>query len=102
MARKNTSTKRGVEAPVAVDYTTLTEQDKLVLAQDALRGKESDHYRLTLLAVNEPQYVERIAQLAEEVERLVEEVAVQKEAAEAELAATQEAAEEAAETPAEG
>lgn len=54
-----------------IKYTTLSEADRVVLARDALRARESDHFRLTLVDQKvEPSAEARLEQLAAEIERL--------------------------------
>lgn len=36
-------------APAAGEYMTLTAKDRANIARDQLRGREADHYRLTLI-----------------------------------------------------
>jgi hypothetical protein len=54
-------------------YDTISDHDKLLLARDALRGREADHFRLSLL--EEPNRDFRLGQLELEINRLREEVA---------------------------
>lgn len=68
------------------EYATLTENDKLLLVRDTLRGRESDHYRLSLLAQSEGAYIPRVAALEEEISVLREEVAAQEQRAAVETA----------------
>lgn len=56
-----------------MEYTTLTAADRLLLARDTLRGRESDHYRVSIL--NEPNKEDRLARLETEIENVREEVA---------------------------
>jgi hypothetical protein len=56
-------------------YETLSEADLLATARDALRGKETDHYRLTILAKTEPSAAERLPVLEEQIADLRKEVA---------------------------
>lgn len=42
-----------------MDYETITQEDRIRLAEDSLRGIESDHFRLSLLEPNSG----RLAQL---------------------------------------
>ncbi len=58
-----------------MDYQTLTDEDRLAIARDALRAAESDHFRISLDPASgggEP----RLKQLEERVLRLREEVAL--------------------------
>lgn len=54
-------------------YTTLTDADKLLIARDTLRGRETDRFRVSLL--NEPGKESRLAQYDEEIAALRETVA---------------------------
>lgn len=54
-----------------VEYTTLSAEDRLVLARDALRGRESDHFRLSLTDESvEPTRNPRLSQLGNEIQRI--------------------------------
>ena len=55
-----------------MDYSTLSAADRLLIARDALRGFESDHYRLT--AFPQPGSEERAKQLEELIARARKEV----------------------------
>ena len=52
-------------------YTTLTEADRLRLAEEVVRNKETDHYRLSFEAGETAAYAERIAQLEQEIDAAV-------------------------------
>lgn len=65
-----------------MDYTQITEADKLNLAVDLLRARESDHYRISLL--NEPNKETRLADLAAEIEAIRDEIEEQRAVVEAE------------------
>ncbi len=69
-----------------MDYPTLSMGDKLQIARDALRGVESDHYRMSLLVDSQPGAESRMAQLEAEAETLRAKIAK----LEAEAAAEQE------------
>lgn len=56
-----------------MEYETLTLEDELGIARDALRGRESDHYRISLL--NEPSKPERLAGIEADVGRIRAEIA---------------------------
>lgn len=63
-----------------MEYTTLTEVEKLAIARDALRARESEYYSLSL-SPGQPGAAQRMAQLDEdaaryraEIDRLVGEV----------------------------
>lgn len=60
------------------EFTYLTDEDRLLLAKDALRGKESDYYRLSLLPEDSggrlPIIEIQIERLREEVKALEQEV----------------------------
>jgi hypothetical protein len=56
-----------------MEYSTLSNDDLLLIARDALRGRESDHYRLTL--VNEPNKQFRLAELEANIAILKAEIA---------------------------
>lgn len=65
-----------------MDYTTLTEADRLLIARDRLRGLETDHYRTSLDAqvgpVNNPAAngaEQRVAQLEEQIAVVKDEIA---------------------------
>jgi hypothetical protein len=49
-----------------MDYETLSLADRLQIAKDTLRGRETDHFRISLL--EEPQREERLASIGEEIE----------------------------------
>jgi hypothetical protein len=68
-----------------MDYETLSDHDKLLLARDALRGRESDHFRISLL--NEPNRDFRLGQLEAEIENIKTQVA-QLEAQESDIPVT--------------
>lgn len=51
-----------------MQYTTLTEADKLQLARDTLRARESDHFRISLL--DEPNKETRLADYETEIDNL--------------------------------
>ena len=54
-----------------IKYTMISAQDRLMLARDALRGRESDHFRLSVASsAIEPTRDSRLPQLAAEVRRL--------------------------------
>ncbi len=55
-----------------MDYTELSEADRLLLARDRLRGLESDHYRQSIAP--EPGADERLKRLEEHVKQVREEV----------------------------
>jgi len=55
------------------NYTTLDLAEKLRIARDTLHGRETDHFRLTL--VPESASPGQIEDLAEQIDRLREEVA---------------------------
>lgn len=57
---------------MADTYTTLTDADKLLIAKDTLRGKESDRYRISIL--NEPNKDQRLAEFDTDIESLLAEV----------------------------
>ncbi len=66
-------------------YTTLNAGDLLLIARDTLRGREADHFRLSLLAKKEPEaYEPRVEALAAEIKELRKEVAAREKAAEKE------------------
>lgn len=52
-----------------MDYETLTAADKLLIARDALRAAETDHYRISLDPASGGGEA-RVAELEERVERL--------------------------------
>jgi hypothetical protein len=54
-------------------YPTLTTEDKLRIARDVLRGRETDRFRISLL--NEPGKEERLANYDAEIAVLLEVVA---------------------------
>ena len=58
-----------------MDYTQITEADKLALAVDLLRGRESDHYRVSLLS--EPNKDDRLAELEDEINEIRQEIELQ-------------------------
>lgn len=69
-----------------MQYTTLSTADRLLLARDALRGRESDHFRLSLL--DESSRGDRLEVLAAEIDTIRKEVsALEKQAAKEERAA---------------
>jgi len=51
-------------------YETLSDDDKLNLARDRLRGLESDHYRLKIAGDNVEYLEEKIELVRDEIERL--------------------------------
>lgn len=53
---------------MAVTYSNISNADRLNIARDALRGKESDHFRLSIL--NEADSEQRLDQMAQEIESL--------------------------------
>lgn len=60
-----------------MDYVTLTDDDKLAIAKDRLRGLESDHYRLSITPsapdANEARladYEQQISDVKDEVQRV--------------------------------
>lgn len=56
-----------------MDYETLGVEDKLLLARDMLRGRESDHYRISL--THEPGKEARLKTYEEEIEDIKDQVA---------------------------
>ncbi len=56
-----------------MEYETLTDADKLLLARDRLRALESDHYRISL--THEVARESRLAQIEDELETVKTEVA---------------------------
>lgn len=58
---------------MSMDYETLNDDDKLLLARDRLRGLESDHYRISL--THEASRDSRMAQLEDERDTVREEIA---------------------------
>ena len=73
-----------------MEYTTLTEADRLMIARDRLRGLESDHYRISLDAEagdpNNPasaQAAARADQLEESIKAVKAEVTKLEKAAKA-------------------
>jgi hypothetical protein len=68
----------------ATQYTTLSETDKYTLLLDTLRGRESDHYRLSHLAKHEENYEPRVDALAAEIADLRKDVEAQEKKAKAE------------------
>jgi hypothetical protein len=67
------------------EYTTLNAGDLLLIARDTLRGRESDHFRLSLLAKTEPEaYGTRLEALEAEIKELRKEVSAREKAAEKE------------------
>lgn len=63
-----------------MDYTTLSEGDKLSLARDALRGLESDHFRTQVL-VAQPNQAARLNQLELQIAGVREQIKVLEKAA---------------------
>lgn len=58
-----------------MELVTLTEADKLEIARDALRGRESDYYRLGLLDAASNGAPDRMKALADEIVGLQNKVA---------------------------
>lgn len=58
---------------MAETYTTLSPADLLLVARDTLRGRETDHFRVSLL--NEPGKENRLAAMSDEIENLKQVVA---------------------------
>lgn len=58
-----------------VEYTSLTKDERLVIAKDALRAKESDHYRLRILLSDADTTKEtRLNEIADDIDRIQAEV----------------------------
>ena len=56
--------------PNAPNYETLTRDDLLAIARDTLRGRESDHYRLSLLDPSTSGGPARLEQIKGEIESI--------------------------------
>lgn len=68
------------------DYVTLSTADKLLIARDTLRGRESDRFRISLLS--EPNKEQRLADLDADIERIAGVVSELEAEVEAEAAAS--------------
>jgi hypothetical protein len=64
------------------EYEILTEAEKLTQAKDALRAKEIDHYRLSILAPSESSAAGRLDALEAQIVELREVVSEQEKVAE--------------------
>ena len=53
---------------MAMEYTSISTAEQLLLARDLLRAKESDHFRLSI--VSEPNTTARIQELEGQIEEL--------------------------------
>jgi hypothetical protein len=70
-----------------MNYDMLSDQDKLNIAKDTLRGKESDHFRFSLLSPEEYGGQERYDKLGEQIASLQNDIEELTQAAEASAAA---------------
>lgn len=58
-----------------VEYTSLSKDERLLIARDALRAKESDHYRLRILLSDADTTKEtRLNEIADDIDRIQAEV----------------------------
>ncbi len=60
---------------MAMEYSTLSAADKLSIARDALRGRESDHFRLSLMDTVSGSSPERLKEIESEIESMQKETA---------------------------
>lgn len=62
-----------------ITYTTMSDADKRIIAEDRLRGLEADHYRLQMTGyadgANDEDVRKRLIKLEEQIPRVQAEVA---------------------------